>query len=304
MANDGKDFEEAVHRFVQSLGAGATVRFDYKTPDRDTGTLRQCDVWVEGRFQGHFPLKYLISCKDKGRKLNIEDIGAFKSQIDSVGASSGAIYSRKGFTKPAIKKAKVMGLACCRLYTNQPADVPEIVILWGYAVTSTIRLSLHGLEHFDRSLLTWDDLFALQLPDESGITRTVADVIANAYKEGEEESLANVSKTAGFPENFVRSLQLSPAEAYVGIHGGWRRYRAPRSAHLLNGSYSLTDGSFRGEQYSPSIDRFDPPGKHWIEMTNDETTPEGQGRVLMIMRGPDVRRTLREHFSGKRLGTD
>jgi hypothetical protein len=90
----------------------------------------------------------------------------------------------------------------------------------------------------------------------------------------------------------------------VGIHGAWRRYRAPRSAHLLNGSYSLTDGSFRGEQYSPSIDTFDPPGKNWVEMAKDEPAPDGQPKVMMIMTGPDVRRTLTQHFSGKRLGTE
>jgi hypothetical protein len=63
--NDGKDFEEAVYRIVKALGPGATVKFDHKVPDRDTGTDRQCDVWVEGTFLQHFPLKYLIAVRTK-----------------------------------------------------------------------------------------------------------------------------------------------------------------------------------------------------------------------------------------------
>jgi hypothetical protein len=73
MGNKGKDFEHAVFAMLQALGPDAKIYFDHKIPDRDTGTSRQCDAWIEGLFLDHFPIKYLISCKDKSRKLNIED---------------------------------------------------------------------------------------------------------------------------------------------------------------------------------------------------------------------------------------
>ena len=57
----GRKYEEAVYAFAKTLDPSAEVLFDHKMPDRDTGELRQCDVWINAKFAGHWPLSILIS---------------------------------------------------------------------------------------------------------------------------------------------------------------------------------------------------------------------------------------------------
>ncbi|HLO99813.1 MAG TPA: restriction endonuclease, partial [Fimbriimonas sp.] len=111
MAKHGIEFEKAVYEFAKALDPKAEVLFDHKVSDRDTDTLRQCDVWINAKFGGHWPLSILISCKDHSTKLDINDIGTFLEEKRSTGASYGVIYSKSGFTKPAVEKAKVNGIA-------------------------------------------------------------------------------------------------------------------------------------------------------------------------------------------------
>ena len=156
----GLAFEKAVYAFVNTLDPKAEVLFDHKVPDRDTGTPRQCDVWINANFGGHWPLSILVSCKDHKKKLNISDIGTFKDEIHSTGASTGVIYSKSGFTKPAIEKAKSSGIACCRLYENEPADIPDLFTFESYAFTPQVKLALES--NVENTMIkTWGDIFAL-----------------------------------------------------------------------------------------------------------------------------------------------
>jgi hypothetical protein len=72
----GLAFEKAVHVFANTLDSKAEVLFDHKVPDRDTGTPRQCDVWINAKFGGHWPLSILVSCKDQKKKLNVSQFVA------------------------------------------------------------------------------------------------------------------------------------------------------------------------------------------------------------------------------------
>src|SRR2546430_2453487 len=94
----GRDFEEAVFSLVKALDPTADVKFDHKVIDRDTGTPRQVDVWVNGKYGGHFPFSLLISCKDYNRKVTVQQMGTFCDELRSTSASFGVIYSHAGFT--------------------------------------------------------------------------------------------------------------------------------------------------------------------------------------------------------------
>jgi hypothetical protein len=71
-----EQFEVAVERFVAALDPRVTVRRNVKLPDRDTGRLRQRDVWIETTIYNLFPVKVLISCKHWTTKLDESDIDA------------------------------------------------------------------------------------------------------------------------------------------------------------------------------------------------------------------------------------
>ena len=77
MARKGKQFEDAVHRFAKAINPEAKVFFDHHVPDREAGTPRQCDVWIETTIGNHWPIAIYVSCKDYRRKLDISHIDNF-----------------------------------------------------------------------------------------------------------------------------------------------------------------------------------------------------------------------------------
>lgn len=161
----GRRFEEAVYAFAKTLDPAAEVLFDHRVKDRDTGEPRQCDVWINAKFAGHWPLSILVSCKDHKRRLNAGDIGAFCDEKRSTGASNGVIYSKSGFTKPAVTKAQINGISCCRLYDNEPSDPPASFWIEHFACKPVIQVSLFT-NPTEFRLTTWNDLFNLPVEED------------------------------------------------------------------------------------------------------------------------------------------
>jgi hypothetical protein len=219
---NGLAFEKAVHAFANTLDPNAEMLFDHKVPDRDTGTPRQCDVWINAKFGGHWPLSILVSCKDHKKKLNVDDIGAFRDEIRSTGASTGVIYSKSGFTQPAIEKAKSSGIACCRLYENEPADMPYIFAFESYAFTPQVRIALVD-KIDDPKIKTWGNIFDLI---ENGTP--LVELIETAYLDAEKKSVENANQF-GKPYSWELFLRIIPDnwsnELKIKVIGNWRKYR-------------------------------------------------------------------------------
>jgi Restriction endonuclease len=135
-------FEVAVASFCAALDPSAKVSHNVKTPDRDTGTPRQRDVWIEARLCDHFPVKALVSCKRYKRKLNQQDMDTFLGELRSSQAQVGVLYSYSGFSKNAVSKGRAAGVSCCRLYADQPPDLPELISFASYFWRSRIELQL------------------------------------------------------------------------------------------------------------------------------------------------------------------
>src|SRR4051812_45394713 len=93
----GREFEIAVYEFVKTLADKDTkVDFDHKQPSVFNGKMRQVDAWIRTKVLGHVPITIAVSCKDYGRRLDETHIEDFHARIESYGASTGIIYSRKG----------------------------------------------------------------------------------------------------------------------------------------------------------------------------------------------------------------
>lgn len=269
----GQAFELAVHDFVKRLAPDATVIFDHKVKDRDTGTYRQVDVWIETRFANHFPLSILVSCKDfQRKKIDISHIGTFINEVRSTGASTGVMYSRSGFTRPALEKALSNGLSCCRLYDNQPADLPEVLIFTDYLSTPSFRLHYVDSQGIQQSISTWGDLLDLETVDG----KTAYDEILEDYSE-----ISKIYRTEAPKCELPRDTRYKMAfdlingarlVMYIDIH--FKHYKGNLSAHIINGSYCLSDGNFYGNQRGPIIDtQCVRPGPGWDEVPWTEDLP-------------------------------
>jgi hypothetical protein len=299
-----EEFEKAVAAFVKALTPNAVVKHSPRLPDKHTGHPRQRDVWVEAMV-GMFPVKILISCKRLKRKIDEQDMDAFWGELLSSGAHKGVIYAFSGFTTPALAKAKILSVSCCKLYMNSPAELPDSLVFAYYCCGQSwqLRLNSEAIGHWGTA--TFDEVFSLR--NESGDPKTVLEMLLAGFVEGEQKVVRGVPETGGFPEDWATSVEISARSnkfppLRITLQGKWKIYRAKVEAHLLNGSYSFTEDSFVGSQTSPTIDTQGPnPGPGWELITDrPKTLPPNVG--VIILQGGNLREGIQEHFAGKRLG--
>lgn len=307
-----KEFEIAVANFVKALDPNAEVKHDVNLADVHTEKPRQRDVWVEAKVLQHFPVKVYISCKREKRKLDQQDIDAFHGELLSSGAHLGVIYSYSGFGPAAIEKSKKIGrIYCCRLYQNEPPDIPESFI-FSNSYCCTPRISLSVLAPIDTKwkITYWRDLFQLTFEDKLR-QQSALDAIVEVYLKGEKESTKIVTPKDLFPPNWVRSLELKeehPPKRSITIiiHGQWNIYQGKIEAHLINGSYCFTTGEFIGSQSTPFVDlNSTNPGLGWslLDERPSELCP-GFINGVFILSGGNVREALINELGPKLITTE
>ncbi len=306
MSKPGYDFEVAVCDFVKTLDPSAEVLFDHKVIDRDTGSVRQCDVWINAKFGDHIPFSILVSCKDHSRKLDIGDIGTFINEVRSTGASTGVIYSRCGFSKNAVTKAKTNGIACCKLYQNEPPDLPSSV--WFDHFVCYLSMNIKLASNIDNNeFSTWNDLFHIISSENE---ETLLDYLSKSFLEAGDNIVRQLKEIKSvedrrLPQNWANEIEIqldNVGRIKIHLFGMWKLYRARTEASLLNGSYSLMDDTFRGEMHSPYIDmQGSSPGDHWdLIAAKDFVLP--QNAILMILFPPaNVKEQFQNGFGLRRL---
>jgi len=298
-----EQFEKAVAAFVQAFTPNAMVKHSPRLPDKHTGQPRQRDVWVEAMV-GIIPVKILISCKRLKRKVNELDMDAFHGELNSSGAHKGVIYAFSGFTKHALTKAKALGISCCKLYQDSPAELPDSLMFIFYCCGQSWRLRLNREALTYWGSVSFTEIFSIR--DQADGSKTVLETLITGFTEGEEKAVRNVTGTRRFPEDWVTSIEIkgkanNVAPLRISLHGKWKIYKAKVEAHLLNGSYSFTDNTFAGSQTSPSIDmQGSNPGPGW-ELTAERPTQLHPGVGVVILRGGNIRTSLQEYFAFRKL---
>ena len=284
MTRPGKQFENAVYQFVNRLGdSSATVLFDHKVIDRDTGTSRQVDAWVEAKMMGHYPFTALISCKDWKVPLDIDDIGCLCDQVRSTAANLGIIYARNGFTKNALLKAKQNSINCCKLYDDKPADTPDVLIFTSYCAKPQIWCGAQGTWSGTPEP-KWSNLFELCIETAAGkirVVRRLAELLFELQQRGQELA------TTGFPQPQEEVWRIAQdvlgMDLMLKVQCRWRCYRGRHEAHYINGSYCFTNGNFVGTQSGPTIDTQGVhPGPGWEEV-DPAIEPVSASRVLVML---------------------
>jgi hypothetical protein len=291
---DWKRFEEAVARFLQALDASATVTQDVLTPDRETGLPRQRDVWIETTFGGHLPLRILVSCKCKKSKISQQDMDAFRGELMSSHASLGVLYSAAGFTAPALAKAKRLGIDCCVLLEDRPADLPGMLRFDGYCFRERVGLTLRG---DPGAFATMTDLFDLAVMDDGKPSTVIAGLLRH-YAANKPD--ITVHEGLGLPPTWSAAISVSAAgmrpALEVQLDSAWRAFRARREAWLLNGSYCFNNEDFKGSYSTPYVDRFgDHPGPGWEEIDVADVALTGN-RTWFVFHGGDWEPALRSEL--------
>lgn len=253
MAKPGRDFEDAVHQFVKMLSPDAQVLFNAKIPDRDTGSPRQVDVWVQYTLLGNVPVSILISCKDHRRPLDVGEIETFISEIRSTGAAQGVLYSRGRFTEKALVKAKANNVSCCRLFDDAPPELPSELIITTHIAHPVYRIAATTEEKDFPTDLMWRDI--LDCTVVSGQARgKCVDMVFKLCRQLHERSMADTAtKLPGMTgEMVIKQIPQCPS---LRIHGAivWDWFEGGLNALRLTGSLNVNTNWFVGSAKTTEI---------------------------------------------------
>jgi len=118
--NKGISFEKAVAAIQKMVDPTANVAHNERIRDRH-GHLRQFDVVIRTKVAGRRILG-VIECKDLKKRVGTPEVDAFVTKARDVNANIALIVSRRGFTKPALEKAKDYGIGMLSLLPKDPQD--------------------------------------------------------------------------------------------------------------------------------------------------------------------------------------
>lgn len=112
----GKSLETLVSSIERALGHNANVSIQSPAylPDRITGEPREHDVLIT-ITGSHHKSTIAIECRDRSRKITVNDIEGFWGKCQDTGVDQGIVVSPKGFSKSALAKATHRGIRCLQL---------------------------------------------------------------------------------------------------------------------------------------------------------------------------------------------
>ncbi|GAM99780.1 hypothetical protein U91I_03435 [alpha proteobacterium U9-1i] len=116
MARPGEQFQNFVAMLERTLNPidGVEVHSPYHLRDRDTGELREHDVVII-RTTHHDRHLTAVECRDRSRKVTVNEVEGFANKCQHTGVHHGVIVAAKGFTKSARAKAAAQNISCVEL---------------------------------------------------------------------------------------------------------------------------------------------------------------------------------------------
>ncbi|HVA28773.1 MAG TPA: restriction endonuclease [Candidatus Baltobacteraceae bacterium] len=109
--NDGQPFESYVQWVYDALlnmdleQEKVIVARRVQMKGVRSGRFRNIDVFYSFERVG-VPHRVAIECKDRGRPISMDDVGAFVQKLDDIGGLQGLIISRSGFQEGAFELAR------------------------------------------------------------------------------------------------------------------------------------------------------------------------------------------------------
>jgi Restriction endonuclease len=112
----GKSLEALAASLERALGKAGNVSVASPgyLPDRVTGDKREHDVLLTWR-NAHHTTVLAIECRDRSRKITVNDVESFHSKCSDTVVSQGVLVSSRGFTRNAIAKARHLGIRTLQL---------------------------------------------------------------------------------------------------------------------------------------------------------------------------------------------
>lgn len=108
-----REFETLVANLQRKFSNGGEVLQNSMILGRLTERKREVDVVIRSRIAGENIL-VAVECKRRGRKSDVNQVEAFSSKLEDIGANKGIMVSAKGFSKAAKNLATKKGISLYR----------------------------------------------------------------------------------------------------------------------------------------------------------------------------------------------
>ncbi|QDT25122.1 Restriction endonuclease [Gimesia panareensis] len=119
MTEASDNYERFTHRVIDSLVDYGVEVHRQKTY---TGRLSQRDIKVDVSFNYTIAeganVLFLVECKCYSHRVPVDDVEAFHSKLDDIGAHKGIMVTTVGFQDGAVKTAQGRGIALALLTTE------------------------------------------------------------------------------------------------------------------------------------------------------------------------------------------
>ena len=120
------DFQRLVYLVKSSLADGASVKESKLLKDRITGTLREVDIYIEGKVGGQ-SVAVSVECRDHARRVDISWVEAMKAKHERLATNLLILASRIGFTQEATDVARTYGIVTVALHDVSTTDFPRML---------------------------------------------------------------------------------------------------------------------------------------------------------------------------------
>lgn len=124
MPKRSNDFQRLIYLVRCNLADGAKVVESKLLRDRQTKTLREVDVAIEGSVGGH-QVRICIECRDHKRIADVQWVEQMKAKHERLDTNALMLASRSGFSPEALAVAKTYGIDTFTLEELDEAALKE-----------------------------------------------------------------------------------------------------------------------------------------------------------------------------------
>ena len=174
MAKAGSIYEKLVADIMSTMSPGASVQYGQWTEGPDG--RRDLDVEISGTIHGEDQF-VVIECKDWKEAVGIGVVDALDSKRRDINADYALICSNSGFTPPALRKAKRVGIGMVAALKSGDESIKVVIEEEIYTRETTVEDGIATYHFLDESYRNRvpenynpDDITYEQLPIVQGMS--------------------------------------------------------------------------------------------------------------------------------------
>ena len=277
MPRPGEEFHRLVEHLERTLAdvPGITIESPKHLYDKVAHEDREFDIVITHR-QPHREFIVAIECRDRGRKIGVEQVEGFHTKSENCGVGKRIIVSPKGFYAPALTKAAFYDIDCMTLAEFERFDwvtVESVSIYNRRVIQSQINI---GLAESD--IHSIPNPFKLFLNRADGVIDEVNIQTADGLPSAMMATVPQ-DKPVGGP--YVVHLETQNVGDFFIIDADGGRHQLDSLIVHIEYDIVLTEHPIRCFSYGKSEGV-----KLEVAVADVEITPEIQGRIS-IMRMDD-----------------